>query len=156
MNELFQWDESYSVGVAALDNEHKHLLALSNAILQASAQATQQDVVRNLLAELQSASAAHFAKEEDLMRKTGYPAYQDHHAKHERLDAEMSRFAHQHAVGHIETGKLAKALAGYRFTDAENEENKVQEQEIEDRYGAKLDRLLGSIRPNRVDEGTTR
>ena len=51
--------------------------------------------------------------------------------------------------------ELAKALAGHQFTDPESEESDAQDQGIEDRYGAKLDRLLGSLRPNRLDEGTT-
>jgi hemerythrin len=59
------------------------------------------------LAALRDHTAAHFAREDDAMRRTGFPAFPIHHAEHVRvlaeLDDEIRRFA--------ETGDAARTRA---------------------------------------------
>ncbi len=63
--------------------------------------------VRESLAALRAHTAAHFGREEDAMRRTGFPAFPVHHAEHVRvlaeLDDEIRRFD--------ETGDAARTRA---------------------------------------------
>jgi hemerythrin len=86
-------------------------------------------IVTSRLAALRDHTAAHFGREDDAMRRTGFPAFPVHHAEHVRvlveLDDEIRRYAEtgdavrlrawvlgdvpQWFVNHIETMDLVTA-----------------------------------------------
>ena len=82
---LIEWKEQYSLGVPAVDHEHRELIELINE-LYASVKGPDTDTtVMDFLGELYARIAAHFALEEKIMRDSGYDEYQDHKSDHERL-----------------------------------------------------------------------
>lgn len=82
---LIEWKDEYSVGVPAIDQEHRELIGLINE-LYTCVSATGTDItVLDFLGELYARIAAHFALEEKIMREADYDEYRDHKGDHERL-----------------------------------------------------------------------
>ena len=82
---LVEWKNEYSLGVPAIDHEHRELIDLINALYESvSATATDKSAL-DFLGELYARITAHFALEEKLMREARYDEYPDHKADHERL-----------------------------------------------------------------------
>ena len=82
---LIEWKEQYSLGVPAVDHEHRELIDLINE-LYANVKGPGTDAtVMDFLGELYARIAAHFALEEKIMRDSGYDEYLEHKSDHERL-----------------------------------------------------------------------
>ena len=82
---LIPWKEEFSVGVAAVDVEHRELIELINDLDAAmQGQATQTAVVE-ALGEIYARISAHFALEEKIMRDAVYAEYTAHKQDHEAL-----------------------------------------------------------------------
>lgn len=79
---LIEWDEKFSVGVAAVDHEHRELIALVN---EAHERLARPGAAADILGEIHARIAAHFALEERLMQEQRYDGYAEHKADHERL-----------------------------------------------------------------------
>jgi hemerythrin len=86
--EHLQWDPKFLVGVSAIDDQHRALFALVNLLYQSLKQGPKEDIA-DLLAELQSKAAEHFATEEDLMTRSAYPGSPGHRAVHDRLRQQL-------------------------------------------------------------------
>ena len=82
---LLQWKDEYSVGIGAVDYEHKQLIGLINRL---SAELDAQDpklTVSAFFGDLLKGISAHFALEEKFMREHSYGQLGPHKADHERL-----------------------------------------------------------------------
>ncbi len=80
---LLHWNETYSVGLEAVDYEHQELIGLINRIhdqLRAGAGS-----ITKFLGDLHRGISAHFALEEKLMQDSRYDRLAPHKADHERL-----------------------------------------------------------------------
>ena len=82
---LIEWKEQYSLGVAAIDHEHRELVDLINELYASATRSGMDAAVMDFLGELYTRIAAHFALEEKVMRDSGYDEYLDHKADHEHL-----------------------------------------------------------------------
>ena len=82
---LIEWDEKYSVGVAAVDHEHRELIGLVNAAHNRLMRPGGAGAVMDFLGEIFARISAHFALEEKIMRARDYDQYDAHKADHERL-----------------------------------------------------------------------
>lgn len=80
-----QWKPEYSVGVAAVDHEHRGLMDLVNRICTALMSAQPMPEVEAEFGELHRAVSSHFALEERFMRESDYDQLAQHKADHERL-----------------------------------------------------------------------
>ncbi len=75
----FNWKPEYSVGNDAIDNDHKGLFALVSELGEADISGGFLD---DILQRLEDYAEGHFAREEALMRKIGYPEYDAHVHEH--------------------------------------------------------------------------
>lgn len=82
---LVEWRAEFSVGVPAVDHEHRELIDLINAAHAKLGDAGAQQLVADFLGEIHVRISGHFALEEKLMREQSYDEYEDHKADHERL-----------------------------------------------------------------------
>lgn len=82
---LIEWDEKYSVGVAAVDHEHRELIGLVNEAHDRLMCPGAAEAVMDFLGEIFARISAHFALEEQIMRARNYDQYGGHKADHERL-----------------------------------------------------------------------
>ncbi|MBF5095376.1 bacteriohemerythrin [Azospirillum sp. INR13] len=87
------WDESMSVGVPVLDEEHRRLLDLFNGLLESGITPANREELSSLLASLKDYVAVHFAREEAMMERCGYPELNGHLAAHRYFADEVDKLA---------------------------------------------------------------
>jgi len=89
------WNETMSVGVCGLDDDHKELVALLNEMDEAVAAGQSKDAINAIIDRLMESIKTHFAREEDLMAKSGFPGAAEHTREHdETLKAVLEWQAH--------------------------------------------------------------
>ena len=86
---LITWKDEFSVGVAAVDLEHRELIELINSLDAGMREYATQTTVVETLGEIYARISAHFALEEKIMRKAGYDGFTTHKQDHERLLDEL-------------------------------------------------------------------
>ena len=87
---LINWRDEFSVGVDAVDHEHREMIELINDLDDVMGKnADHADVVRSL-GEIYARIAAHFALEEKIMRDVRYTSFEPHKQDHEFLLDELS------------------------------------------------------------------
>jgi len=90
MSKFIEWDNRYSVGIKIIDDQHKHLLELTNALHDAcrshghSHEKTRQKF-RESIQSAVSYVQVHFSTEEKLMDKTDYPGTNAHKLEHKKF-----------------------------------------------------------------------
>lgn len=82
---LIQWKDEYSLGVEDIDHEHRELIDLVREVFDCIASGHAREWTEALMGDLYAAISGHFALEEDIMRRSGYPEYDAHKADHEHL-----------------------------------------------------------------------
>lgn len=88
---FMQWREAYSVSVARLDNQHKHLIGMINGLHEVMLAGGKQDHLQAVLEDLLTYTQSHFADEEKAMAQAGYPKLAAHQQKHRAMQAEVKR-----------------------------------------------------------------
>lgn len=86
------WTEEMSVGVAALDEDHKKIIAMINELHDAMQAGRGKNVLAGILDRLTAYALEHFGREEGLLAETGYPSLDVHHRVHEKLKADVAEF----------------------------------------------------------------
>lgn len=99
MSSVFQWKDTYSVKVLALDNQHKKLFELVNELHQAMGEGHGKDVAGDILTRLIDYTVHHFAAEEKLMERHKYPALVAHRAEHKALTDKVVAFKKEFDAG---------------------------------------------------------
>lgn len=95
---LIEWSESHSVGVPAIDDQHKQLVSLTNSLFEAIMRDEGQFVLGGILAELARYAEYHFDYEEQLLADRGYPEelLAPHQEKHRKLTARAHEMLARH------------------------------------------------------------
>lgn len=79
---LITWnDDVYSVGIRKMDDQHKQLIGLLNA-LHARKKSGDGEFLMNVLTTLIHYTRKHFVDEEKLLRKIHFSKFDQHHAQH--------------------------------------------------------------------------
>jgi hemerythrin len=86
-----EWSDSFAVGVEAIDRQHRELFARIDGLMSAMSQAKGREVVADLLLFLGEYVQVHFADEEELMRRRGYPGLEGHVAQHRGFAATFAQ-----------------------------------------------------------------
>jgi hemerythrin len=86
---LITWKDEFSVGVAAVDLEHRELIELINGLDADMQEHATQTAVVEALGEIYARIAAHFALEEKIMRAAAYDGFATHKQDHELLLDEL-------------------------------------------------------------------
>lgn len=81
---VIEWRTGFMVKIPQVDKEHQHLFALIKALNLQSVEKT--------LEELLDYVVTHFSNEQELMEKSGYPAFNQHLKLHEELGVEVAEF----------------------------------------------------------------
>lgn len=105
---LLQWKDRYSVGIAAVDHEHKELIDLINRLYAEWVQGGPHGSVEGFFGDLYKGISAHFALEERFMRERGYDQLTAHKDDHERLLDEIRDIMDDF----VDEEQTANALAG--------------------------------------------
>lgn len=85
----FIWDESLSIGVKNIDNQHKELFSRINLLVLAMKEGKGKDEVIKTLNFLEEYVIKHFTEEEEIQKKNNYPKYNIQHKQHEEFKNEL-------------------------------------------------------------------
>ena len=99
---FFEWDPSFSVGIAEIDQQHKKIVDFINQLNELILPAGKQDALRSkmkelsaqasVIAEMVEYSSNHFSIEEKFMRQYTYPDYEKHKKEHDYFIAKVQTF----------------------------------------------------------------
>ena len=84
------WQAAYDTGVEEIDLQHRYFMALINRLTAELAACDDPKYRQGLLNELAKYAAFHFASEENLMAKFGYPDLERHRMLHIELIDKLS------------------------------------------------------------------
>lgn len=85
------WNESLSVGVAEIDDEHRQFIARVNELNRAIVEGSDKPTVERLLDLMLMEATHHFWHEQQLLKLWKYPQRAAHAAKHAQLTAQIER-----------------------------------------------------------------
>ncbi|MEO5365621.1 MAG: bacteriohemerythrin [Magnetococcus sp. WYHC-3] len=82
--DFISWNDSLALGFADIDQDHRHLLDMANALYRAMEQGAGVESLRQRIKELAEYTHYHFQREEALMQQHDYPEIQAHKAQHRK------------------------------------------------------------------------
>ena len=85
MMAAIKWDDGLSLGIPAIDEDHKKLIGYYNDLLAACFASVGPSVINRTLSKLIDYTHEHFSREEQLMSGMHYPDYLAHCAEHAAL-----------------------------------------------------------------------
>ena len=85
MKNIMEWSDKLSIGIEAIDEQHKALIQRINHVSAALASNQGEKEVASTLDFLIKYTDYHFSKEEEYMKQYNYPGLQDQLDKHEAL-----------------------------------------------------------------------
>ena len=86
------WDDSLSVGIKSIDDDHKKLLTLMNNLQTAVYYPTGEAFERQALKELVDYTKYHFEREEKMMLDAEYVDFEAHKRQHEDMIAKVQSY----------------------------------------------------------------
>src|SRR5215472_18692606 len=108
---LLQWKDQYSVGIEAVDHEHRELIDLINKLHDEMSAHGGKPAIEAFFGDLYKGISAHFALEERFMRERGYDQLGQHKSDHERLLDEIRDLMEDYEVNDLfEERLLAQRL----------------------------------------------
>ncbi|WP_320172836.1 bacteriohemerythrin [Maridesulfovibrio sp.] len=91
--ELVTWsDSAFSVGVRAIDVQHKKLVGMINGLHKAMRDRASDTVMKRLVEELKNYTVDHFSTEEKIFDRYGYSQTPAHKALHEKFVNQVLEF----------------------------------------------------------------
>ncbi|ARJ67408.1 hemerythrin [Magnetospirillum sp. ME-1] len=91
---MLAWTDSLSVGVPKLDEHHRHLFSLLARIAaMVEERGLSLDALGSVFAELNSYIAYHFAEEEAMMERAGFPFLELHRHSHQTIAMRVADMA---------------------------------------------------------------
>ncbi|MFO0616605.1 MAG: bacteriohemerythrin [Polyangiaceae bacterium] len=88
-----EWNESLSVGVTPIDEQHRRLFELLDAFQRANTEDHEAALRRDIVEDLIDYTKIHFAFEETLLARHGYPDLDPHRGAHARLAEQVEAYA---------------------------------------------------------------
>lgn len=105
----FNWEDSLSVGVDAMDDQHKVLINGINELMEVIDTASNEEILKRYSA-LGDFVVKHFTDEEAFMESIGYEGLASHKIIHEKLLAQLGDFAKEIEAGTLDSNKLFQFL----------------------------------------------
>jgi hemerythrin len=107
---LFRWTTGYAVGIREIDEEHQRLFGFAESLHQAMLEGKGTEALANLHGDLLRYTGYHFAHEEQLMQRIGYPGYRQHCQEHENL-----RFRVRTTQDRLDSGEITMTIEVMQF-----------------------------------------
>jgi hemerythrin len=107
---MMEWKDEYSVGVTAMDNQHKQLVSMVNQLYEAMRQSKGDAVIGSILPSLILYTKSHFAAEEKIMKYAEFPGLAAHQALHQQLTKQANELMEK-----IKAGKMVATVSVAKF-----------------------------------------
>jgi len=158
MTELI-WNEGMSVGIEAIDEDHKKIIAILAKLTSSEHGKTSEQTIDAIFTELEQYVILHFAREEKLLEQACYAEITSHKASHQKFidhlpalkhewltencidcSTKITTFLHQWIIKHILVEDLDYVSSVYKFSDVPDEAE--AEQRLQSSFVAKTSRVL--------------
>ena len=96
---IIAWDEKYSIGIEAVDTQHKKFIAILSSLSKALSEAREKEFITVILRELQEYAEMHLAFEEKLFEKFHYENKEEHNKEHRYYRWKIQEFMDRHKAG---------------------------------------------------------
>lgn len=97
----FEWAQDMVIDNGPIDQDHKHLVDLVNALHDATDKGRGREVVGNILDELIGYTAGHLQKEEAVMAAAGFPNLERHMIGHQAFVDQLDKLRKRYQEGSI-------------------------------------------------------
>jgi len=87
---LLKWDESITIGVPLVDEDHRFLIHFINRLHDYDGLDVERDVFDSLLDSLFEFTEHHFRREERVMEACNYPDIKDHLDRHWKFERKLT------------------------------------------------------------------
>jgi hemerythrin len=133
-DEVFRWNDSYSLGDERVDSQHRCLFDLVNDVVRSCDYGADKEKLKGTLEFMVNYAVQHFDDEEDLQVQCNFPEYEQHKKMHDdfkitvvdlverfhesgsssRLSSDVNRLVVRWLLNHImvEDKKIVRHLQG--------------------------------------------
>lgn len=101
---LIEWSSELSVNVPSIDEQHRKLVNMINALNYAMEDGLTDEALRNIFDGLLLYTHKHFEYEEELLMRTGFPATAAHQREHDALRERVKGLQQRVASGEMVLG----------------------------------------------------
>ena len=105
-----KWRDSFSVGVPALDDDHRLLIGIINRVDESILEGSPIDWV---LGELEVYARDHFGREERMLEAANYPGIAEHRRQHEEFVEWLHALGQTTSVAKDSYYNFGETLGGY-------------------------------------------
>lgn len=91
-----QWEDKYSVGVKAIDDQHKTMFETINTLVDVLASVPQKADVDNIIQRLVEYKKFHFQTEEKYFDEFNYEGSEEHKQKHREFNQNLEALVKKH------------------------------------------------------------
>ena len=98
---LIIWNDSFSVRVKEMDNQHKTLVDLINKLHDAMKVGKGKEMIGDISASLTDYTRKHFAAEEALMKANNYAGYEEQKKAHVHLVSQIVDIQKKYEAGTV-------------------------------------------------------
>lgn len=122
---IITWNDTLSVGIKEFDDHHKKLIQLINDLHDAMRTGTSKTKMGSILEELVSYTRYHFAAEEKMFVKYGYPESISHKKQHSDMTQQVVELAQKYTKGDMSLSiNLMKFLRDWLTTHINDTDKK--------------------------------
>lgn len=107
----FIWSDKWSVGISALDHDHKAFFGIANLLITGQ-KTSDKMFVDSAIAILEELVDGHFFREEKAMQSVGYPRFADHRLKHLRFKSRIKAIGQTFRSGVLSAADGLAELVG--------------------------------------------
>ncbi len=133
---LLDWNDTLSVNVPEMDNEHKKLISLVNELNDAMKSGKTKSEMDRIFGALTNYTVSHFASEERYLQKVGYPELDAQKAGHAALIKQVTDFKADYDAG--------KALISVKLMGFLRDWVRNHIQKEDKKYGVWVSQKVGS------------
>lgn len=116
-----EWPNDLNTGIDIIDSQHKRIVQYINELHDAKQQ-NDHHLVGEVLGELVDYTISHFAFEESLMEKAGYPFLDPHKRVHGLFVERVGAFVERHNQGEDVAEDLLYMLTKWLFNHIKSED----------------------------------
>lgn len=98
---MIEWNEKLSVGIYAIDDQHKRIIDMINSFYNGINQNSPKDKMLDLLNGMKEYTKTHFLTEERLMKQHNYPEYEQHKTEHTKFIEAVNSFEERYKSGKL-------------------------------------------------------
>lgn len=104
-----QWSSDLDLGIEVIDNQHRRIVEYINDLHHAIDNHSREEV-GEVLEQLVEYTMSHFAFEEDLQERAGYPFFHAHKKVHELFNRKIADFQQRFELGEDVSRQLLTML----------------------------------------------